>query len=327
MKAPRFWDQPPGFLSAVLTPLSWGYRLGARVRRLFARPLRASIPVICVGNAVMGGAGKTPTVQALVRVLQAAGHTPHIVMRGYGGTEPGPLLVTKECGPGDVGDEALILWQSAPTWIARDRALGVSAAAALGADVVVLDDGLQNPTLHKDISILVVDGQVGFGNGCVFPAGPLRETLARAFDKTDAVVVVGKGSVSLPQKPQIQATITPNPDDVREILKQPVVAFAGIGRPQKFFDTLESIGAHVVETHSFADHAPYTVETLEALEAHSLACGARLVTTEKDWVRLPHDFQARALCLRITLDCIPSLATVLPLRRIGGKLTQFATDH
>jgi tetraacyldisaccharide 4'-kinase len=189
MRAPEFWRRD-GALAHALAPLSWAWAAGARGRQAGARPEHAAAPVLCVGNLTVGGAGKTPTVLALLRRLRERGRKPHALSRGYGGRLKGPLRVAAGHTAAQVGDEALLLAEAAPTWIARDRAAGARAAVAAGADVIVMDDGFQNPSLAKDLSLVVVDAAYGFGNGRLLPAGPLREPIARGLARADAVVLV-----------------------------------------------------------------------------------------------------------------------------------------
>jgi tetraacyldisaccharide 4'-kinase len=248
------------------------------------------VPVFCCGNAGVGGAGKTTLALDLLRRLQARGGRPHALLRGYGGRERGPLLVKPELhDAGRVGDEALLLAELAPTWVAADRAAGGRAAADQGADAIVMDDGLQNPGLIKDCSLLVIDGGFGFGNGHLLPAGPLREPVAAAAARCQAAVLIGAdahGALSrLPRDlPVLRAA--PVPDLVRLDLRRRYLAFAGIGRPEKFFTGLAAAGVTLAGTRAFADHHPYAAGELQALAAAAEAAGAALLTTPKDMARL-----------------------------------------
>lgn len=298
MRAPDFWRADPRGLgplwSFLLWPLSLIWRLGAAWRRWREQPERLGLPVICVGNLVVGGAGKTPTVLALAERLNARGLTVHIVSRGYGGTERGPLRVDPERHTAaEVGDEALLLARAAPTWIGRDRVATATAAQSAGAEMLLLDDGFQDPGIAKDLSLLVVDGDYAFGNGRILPAGPLRESVASGIKRADAILLIGPEAASPPhpiKQPLLRAQIRPLP--VPELTANlPAVAFAGIGRPEKFFATLEEIGCRLVSARAFPDHHSYRAGEIASLLAEAQAAGARLVTTEKDWVRL--DRQAR----------------------------------
>lgn len=291
--APAFWDEPAGLAAGLLAPLAAGWGLAGRLRRIAARPYVAPVPIVCVGNLVVGGAGKTPVVLALADRLAAEGLPVHIVSRGYGGRAAGPLRVDPDRQEARlVGDEALLLARHAPAWVARDRAAGVHAAAAAGAGAILLDDGLQNPRVAKTLSLLVVDAKYGFGNGCVIPAGPLRESIARGLAHADAVILLGRAepgpadALRLPgQPPVISAAIVPvNGAGLRGAR---LLAFTGIGRPQKFFATLRALGAELVATRQFPDHHPFRLAEVEALRREAERMGTRLVTTAKDIVRLP----------------------------------------
>ena len=294
MRAPDFWTED-GALAALLAPLGAGYDLAGRLRRALVQPMPAEIPVVCVGNLVAGGAGKTPVVLALVAALAARGRAVHCLTRGYGGRSPGPRRVdAARDSAREVGDEALLLARAAPSWVARDRAAGARAAAAAGAQVLVMDDGFQNPALAKDLSLVVVDGAYGFGNRRVMPAGPLRESPARGLARADAVVLLGRDERNLGQvlgagvdsrRPVLGARLAPKAGSER-LAGRKVLAFAGIGRPEKFFATLADIGAELAETRAFPDHHPYSATEVQDLRERARALGAALVTTEKDAVRL-----------------------------------------
>ncbi len=290
MRAPDFWTED-GALAALLAPLGAGYDLAGRLRRALVHPVAAEIPVVCVGNLVAGGAGKTPVVLAVVEALAARGAAVHCLSRGFGGSSPGPRRVDPaRDSAAEVGDEALLLARAAPSWVARDRAAGARAAAAAGARVLVMDDGFQNPALAKDLSLVVVDGAYGFGNRRVMPAGPLRESPARGLARADAVVLLGRDQRNLgptlsARLPLLGARLVPRPGGER-LEGRKVLAFAGIGRPEKFFATLAGLGAELAETRAFPDHHPYGAAELRDLRERAQVLGAVLVTTEKDAVRL-----------------------------------------
>ena len=308
MRAPAFWAaERGGIAAAALTPLSWLYRLGARSHAALARPSRAGRPVICVGNFTVGGAGKTPAVLALAALLAEDGVRPHILTRGYGGSQRGPLRVDPaRHGADSVGDEALLLARAAPTWLCRDRPAGAAAAASAGADLLLMDDGMQTPGLAKDFCFAVVDGGAGFGNGRLLPAGPLREPLACGLSRAHALVLVGvdrEGALAAlgPHNlPVIEASLVPG-DEVRALRERPVVAFAGIGRPEKFFETLVQNGCNVIARHTFADHHHYKPGEIAAIVDQAKERDAVTVTTEKDHVRLPPDARAMVHTLPVTL--------------------------
>ena len=297
---PDFWARP-GLAQAVLEPLAWANAVAGAARRAFAHPWRASVPVLCVGNVVAGGAGKTPVALSLARLLREKGARPFLLSRGYGGATAGPLVVDPARHDAAlVGDEALLLADAAPTIIARDRVLGARAAIAGGATFIVMDDGFQNPSLEKDGALLLVDGAYGFGNGSVIPAGPLRESVASALARADAVVLIGDDEAGvaprLAGKPVLAADLAPIAGGVPA---GALVAFAGIGRPPKFFRTLEAAGGRIAARHEFPDHHPYEEAELRRLEAQAQDLGARLVTTAKDAARLPPPWRARVAVLDI----------------------------
>lgn len=305
MIAPDFWyaQKTPEQLAlkAALSPLGWLY--GWLVKKKFDLyfPVPMSKPVICVGNIVAGGAGKTPVVLALTELLQERGCNPHILSRGYGGAEEGPLQVAPSRDTAhDVGDEALLLVERAPTWVSVKRALGAQAAMESGADVVVMDDGYQNAVIYKDFSLVVIDGGAGFGNRAVMPAGPLREPLAFGLARASAALIIGEdrtGAADLlarlrPTLPILRATLVPDADNP-DLKDKTVFAFAGIGRPVKFRETLEACGARVEGWAAFPDHHPYETDDLREIADAAEKLGVPLITTAKDYVRLPAAFRAR----------------------------------
>jgi tetraacyldisaccharide 4'-kinase len=291
MRAPEFWRHG-GLVPALLAPAACAFAAAGAARRGLARPFKAASPVLCVGNLVAGGAGKTPVAIAIARRLIAMGRTPHFLTRGYGGSTIGPFRVDPVRHESRiVGDEPLLLARIAPTWVARDRAAGARAAAAAGADAIVMDDGLQNPGLAKDLALVVVDGAYGFGNGRVIPAGPLREPLAEGLARADAVVIVGADETGIVRSvggalPVVQARLVPV-EWTDGIAGRDVVAFAGIARPEKFFTTLRELGCRLVAAESFADHHRYRVDEVMRLVNLAVAHDAVPVTTAKDAVRLP----------------------------------------
>jgi tetraacyldisaccharide 4'-kinase len=290
MKAPAFWARRD-WRSALLLPAAWLYRITDGALRSLKRPYRAPVPVICVGNLTVGGSGKTPTVIYIIGQLIEQGRAVHVVSRGYGGSQPGPLAVDlAHHSAAEVGDEPLLIAAYAPTWIARDRAAGVKAAVAAGAEVVVLDDGFQNPSVEKDLSIIVVDAGFGFGNRRTLPAGPLREPVAAGMARADAVLLIGTPQKAWPEvfheKPVLRASLAPKYSGI-SLDGARVLAFAGIGRPEKFFQTVRSLGAEIVESESFADHQVYSRVLVERLLARAEAQDLMVVTTEKDAVKLP----------------------------------------
>lgn len=311
MKPPLFWQKERSLQALLLTPLSWLWRgVSARRWRNGAHK-RINTPVICVGNINLGGTGKTPTVIAVVTTLTEMGKCPHIVSRGYGGAAHGVTQVDiRTHTADDVGDEPLLLAAFAPCWVAQDRAAGARAAEAAGADVIVLDDGMQNPSLAKDLTIMVVDAKTGFGNGRVFPAGPLRQTVAQGMARADLVLPIGpeRDQAAFMHRWRDALTKPVLPGELRPLQTGMewsglrALAFAGIGRPEKFFDTLAAQGVDIVARHSFSDHEKLPLPVLQRMEKEANALGAQLVTTEKDAARLPSSYQQKVLTLPVRLQ-------------------------
>lgn len=305
MRPPRFWARD-GLAPRLLDPLGRAYAALGRRRRERSRPYAAPLPVVCVGNLTLGGAGKTPTVLALAAWLTARGARPFAVTRGHGGRERGPLRVDPaRHGFREVGDEALLLAAALPTIVARDRPAGIDAAFEAGAGLVLLDDGFQNPRLRPDLAVIAVDGGSGFGNGRVFPAGPLREPVDDGLARARAALLIGEdragvGSRLAASLPVLTADLAPA-DDAPDLRGRHVLAFAGIGRPAKFFASLEAAGARLAAARAFPDHHPYRPAELRALLDESERLGVPLVTTAKDRVRLPPDLRDRVLVLPVVL--------------------------
>jgi len=318
MKAPHWWHGAGSGsgISTALLPVAYLYGLAGRMRRRWAKPFHAKVPVICVGNIVAGGAGKTPVALALAQQLQAMGQTPHCISRGYGGTaQRVPLRVDPaQHKAAETGDEPLLLAKAVPTWVCADRREAAKAAVSAGASCLIMDDGLQNPHLYQDIRLMVVDAQYGLGNGWVIPAGPLRETLADALTHVDAVVVNGAafGDVAavaqrifdgkLPASlPIFTGALEPR-IALTAYRERPVIAFAGIGRPQKFFDMLTSAELTLVESIAFADHYSYHAADEQRLRQLQAEHNAVLMTTEKDAVKLSADMQAELVVVPVSFE-------------------------
>jgi tetraacyldisaccharide 4'-kinase len=297
MRAPEFWSDAGG-AGRWLAPLALLHGAASRCRRRWTTPWRAPVPVICVGNLVAGGAGKTPVALALGLLLRESGHDLHYLSRGHGGRLRGPVLVdSARHDARDVGDEAFLLAEIAPCWIARDRVAGARAAIVAGARIIVMDDGFQNPSLAKDLSLLVIDGGYGFGNGLVMPAGPLRETRQDGLARSDAVVLMEPDTCGVAQAlgqsapPILAARLVPLPSAQR-FSGRKVLAFAGIGRPEKFFAFLEDLGCILVGRHGFDDHHCYRDDEIFQLVEAAHAANAVPVTTAKDYARLNLDSRA-----------------------------------
>lgn len=293
-------------MGTLLAPFGAAYGRVARHRCRQSKPWRAPVPVGCVGNLVVGGTGKTPLCIAIGERLRERGLDLHFLSRGYGGALRGPLRVRPDDHDAEqVGDEPLLLAAAGPTWIARQRPAGIRAAVAAGAEAIVMDDGFQNPSVIKDVAIIVVDGLRGFGNGRVFPAGPLREPVAQGLGRADAVVVVGVDQTGVAERlgdlPVLRARLEPVPEVERRLQNREVVAFAGIGHPEKFFETLRQMGCSIHAAHAFADHHVYRPKELDAILREAQAAAAVPVTTAKDAARLPRGFAERVEVLPVAV--------------------------
>ncbi|HCP81753.1 MAG TPA: tetraacyldisaccharide 4'-kinase [Octadecabacter sp.] len=324
MRPPLFWYRDKSLLSILLVPVGAIYA-AATARRVRQDPKRrATVPVICIGNINAGGTGKTPTAIALTQRLIEMGQTPHIVSRGYGGVLAGPVRVSPtEHNANDVGDEPLLLAEFASTWVSKDRANGVKAAEEAGASVILLDDGFQNPSVFKNLSIVTVDAVKGFGNGRVLPAGPLREPAKHGLARADAMLVIGPEHARKAFQPALPPNCT-RLDGQLDALPtgmpwqgQRVLAFAGIGHPEKFFATLKGLGADVVRGEALDDHQPFTEALLTRLETEAKARGLNLVTTEKDAVRLPDTFRSKVSVLPVRLSVLDWAPLDAKLAQIG----------
>lgn len=323
MQAPEFWARRSATAWA-LAPLGFLYGIGARLRQRFSNPQKVDVPVLCIGNLTVGGAGKTPTALAIAPMLRDLGFAPHFLTRGYGGQLAGPVMVDPLThSAADVGDEPLLLAAEAPCWVSRDRHKGALAAVAAGATAIVMDDGLQNTGLRKTLSLAVVDGQAGFGNGFVLPAGPLRERVTDGLKRVQALIVVEPVATQVHamlervrgDRPVFRARFVA---DTTALNGRKVIAFAGIARPEKFFASLRDGGCDVAETISFPDHHPYSAEELRALRVRADAAGAILATTAKDHVRLPSDQRDMAVAVGGRLDFAEKAEVVALIARTVG---------
>lgn len=305
MKAPHFWTTNNG-IARSMAPLSKLFSLGRKVHKATTRPVAVTTPIICVGNLVAGGTGKTPVCLSLGEILQGRNGKPCFLSKGYRGKLDGPIQVNPKTHTHiDVGDEPLLLAACAPTFVAKDRKAGALAASKSGAQVIIMDDGFQNPGLAKTLSLVVVDGGYGFGNQRIIPAGPLRENIDEGLRRADAVVVLGQDEFNVEMLvslkfglPVLKARLELEPI-APGTLKKPFVAFAGIGRPEKFFKSLEAAGATLVNREAFPDHHVFRDQDVQRLSRMAKLQDAQLVTTTKDYVRLPAILQEKVLPLPV----------------------------
>ncbi len=306
MQAPNFWHRP-SITGTLLSPLSMFWRAGSALRGFCsAPPFVASVPVICVGNFNIGGAGKTPLVVDIAHALYSSDQKPHLLTRGFGGSLRGPVLVDLQSHvASEVGDEPLLLASAAPTWVSHNRAQGAQQAIKNGASIIVMDDGFQNSTIVKSFSIIAVDGGYGFGNGKVIPAGPLRENVETGLRRCDAVVIIGEDRHDIAKFvgavcPVYQTRIVASSDPA--ITEKKVLAFSGIGRPSKFYETLSDLGYEIVGTFNFSDHHKFKAEEIKKICERAQELAAIPITTEKDHARLPIEARAKIKVIKIGIE-------------------------
>jgi len=340
MREPGFWHRPSSWKSHLLRPLAALYGAVA-ARRLRRQGFDAGIPVICVGNYHVGGAGKTPTVLALAKLLRELGETPVVLSRGYGGRLRGPVMVdpARHLASG-VGDEPLMMSREVPVAVARNRIDGVALAKSQRASAILMDDGFQNPSIAKDVSLIVVDSERGLGNGRVLPAGPLRAPLKPQLARTDALVVVGDGKASAAVAADVKARggqvftarLRPDETSIAALRDKRLLAFAGIGDPARFFRTLRGCGLELVRERGFADHHVFSERDLDALQADARRDQLTLVTTEKDFARLrgaaePPTFGSEIAAFAVTLQFADAAAVrkFLADRLFKARETKFQT--
>lgn len=301
MRTPNFW-QKDNLVSKILAPLGELYALGTKLRLHYKKSKRVNIPVICIGNLTAGGTGKTPTAISLALILQSAGLYPNFISRGYHGTLQNVQVNPSQHTPQQVGDEPLLLAQIAPTFINADRYLGALMAQKNSAECILMDDGFQNPSLHKDLSFLVIDGSIGFGNQKCIPAGPLREHVTDGIKRAQAALIIGEDIHQISSKlgiPCFFGTIVPERPNIKN---NRIIAFAGIGRPQKFYTSLQELGLEIIKTFDFPDHHYYTIEELQKILKEASIHQAEVITTAKDFVKIPLQLQPQFKALEIKIQ-------------------------
>ena len=297
LKAPKFWYlKRDTYLSNSLYPFSLLFRLGTKLRTILSQKKNAELPIICIGNIVVGGAGKTPVSLKIGKMLRQAGYSPHFVSKGYSGIEKNNTLVQKWHSPKSVGDESILLSEVAPTWIGIDRNKSFHLAKEKGADCIIMDDGFQNPTIQKDFSIIVINEEQEFGNKRVMPSGPLRESITRGLSRTNLIIVIGTISKEIKTKipihiPVINASFAIS-DDNKIFKGQKITAFAGIAYPEKFFNSLRKQGAKIVKEMIYPDHHIFDENDLLNLAEIANKTQSILVTTKKDYVRIPKSYRS-----------------------------------
>ena len=306
MKAPQFWYEPNTWKAKFLYPLGYFYNLLTLLRGKLAKPQSYSCLTICIGNLNVGGSGKTPTTIALAQHFLKKGLQVHVVSRGYKGKFQGTFLVDPQKHKSDeVGDEPLLMSEFTSVWVSNKRKNGIAAAENAGAQIVLLDDGFQDPSFHKDFSLIVVDGEKGFGNKKCMPAGPLRENIVQGFKRADALVIVGQRIYKFDTFPThlkiIHSTLKPIETGMNW-KEGKYLAFAGIADPSKFFKTLRSLGANLIDCVALSDHQNLDGQVLKRLERKANSAHAQLVTTEKDAVRLSKTFRKKVLSLPVRIE-------------------------
>ncbi|MAR79232.1 MAG: tetraacyldisaccharide 4'-kinase [Rhodospirillaceae bacterium] len=312
LNRPKFW-RTSNLLTKILTPLSFIYLVLFFSRKYLSRKRKVNIPVICIGNITAGGAGKTPVAISIAKFLISKGLKPHFLTRGYKGKLKGPILVSNKHSSADVGDEPILLSEVAPTWVSKNKIQGAKSALKSNADLIIMDDGLQNDSIHKDLSILVIDGGYGFGNNKLIPAGPLRESVKSSLTKIDFIVYVNDPSKNVKidlsefKCPILKSNIETITDNID--LNKKFSAFCGIARPEKFFSSLKKIGIKLTFSKSFPDHHRYSEDEIMRLIEDSNIDNSLILTTKKDWVRIPE----QAKLMVHFLDCKIKFQSIIKL--------------
>jgi tetraacyldisaccharide 4'-kinase len=300
MKTPKYW-QSNSLISKILSPLGWIYGSITQARLHFKKSPKTSVPVICIGNLTAGGSGKTPVSISIAKMLATEMFHPFFVTRGYGGKVKNILVNNKKHSAREVGDEPLLLSHQAPVVVAPNRFNGAELAVREGADLIIMDDGFQNPSLYKNLSFLVFDGNYGIGNGKLLPAGPLRETFAKGIKRADALIILGKDKHNLAQRSNLPVFYAHTEAGETAVETSDIIAFAGIGHPQKFYHTLSGLGFNIVEAIDFPDHHFYTKEELESILQKAQRLNAKVYTTSKDYVKIPPLLQKEINMLEISI--------------------------
>lgn len=301
MKTPKHW-QTKNFLSLLLFLPSCLYALATKLRIKYITPKKVKVPVICIGNLTAGGSGKTPVSISIAHILKQAGKKPYFISRGYGGNLSDVEVDINLHSPMEVGDEPLLLVKEAPVIVNHDRYEGAQKAINEGADIIIMDDGFQNPSLHKDKSFLVIDGNIGLGNMFPIPAGPMREFYSQGKKRADAVIILGEDKTNIADKfsdlPIFYGDIIPQAPQTEN---KNIIAFAGIGRPQKFYDSLKNCGLNITKTFDFPDHYLYKSDDIKKIIKTAEDMGCEIFTTSKDFVKIPTLYKSKIKVLEITI--------------------------
>jgi len=301
MKTPTFWNKK-SIIAYILSPLGWLYYFATFLRIKFKKSYKSELPVICIGNITAGGTGKTPVSIAVGEILKQHNKNPFFISRGYGGKLSGVMVDNTAHTPVEVGDEPLLLSKSAPVCINSDRVMAARMAFENGANILVMDDGYQNPSLHKDLSFLVFNGKYGIGNGFVIPAGPLRETFDSGIKRANALIIIGKDETGLAAKTKLPVFFADVIEEMPIIKNKNVFAFAGIGYPEKLYQSLKNVGLNVIKTKDFPDHHFYSRAELEDIIKTAQNEKLSVFTTSKDYVKIPADMQKHFNVLNIKIS-------------------------
>lgn len=301
MKTPTFWNKKNLFVYCLL-PFSWIYHCVTTLRFKLKKPYKSHLPVICIGNLTAGGTGKTPVSIAIADILKQKGKNPFFISRGYGGKVKNIIIHSYNNCAKEVGDEPLLLSKIAPVAVNPDRAEAAKLAVKSGADILIMDDGFQNPGLYKDISFLVFNGKLGIGNGAVIPAGPLRETFTSGIKRASALIIIGNDETDIAKKTDLPVFFADITAEQPNIKNKNIFAFAGIGYPEKFYNSLKKVGLNVVNTQDFPDHHFYTEKELNKIIETAQKQNLEIFTTSKDFVKIPTNMQKHFNVLNIQIN-------------------------